>query len=109
VILEIKNFDLLNKKDIPRYYYYNRFSILDLTLAMTEVSPLISNCTIDEDNPISSNHEVIQFEITSDSDNQSLSLTAKNWNAIKADWEGFSKYLTGRMESSSDIWITLHQ
>jgi hypothetical protein len=83
--------------------------VLDLAFSMVAVTPLISNWAIDEENPTTSDHEVIHFDNTSDGEKYMLPLSNEKWNWKKADWEGFSKYLKERTEISREVWITLHQ
>jgi hypothetical protein len=59
--------------------------VLDLTFSTAVVTPRISNRDIDEENPTSSDHEVIHFDITSDSEEHMLPLTNEKWNWKKAD------------------------
>jgi hypothetical protein len=73
------------------------------------VTPLISNRAIDEDNPTSSDHEVIHLDITSDSEEHMLPPPNEKWNWKKADWEGFSKHLKERTEISREVWMILHR
>jgi hypothetical protein len=108
-LLEQNDFDLLNKEDTPTHHNNNGSLVLDLTFSTTDVTPRISNWTVDEDNQTSSDHEVIHFEITLNSKEHILPLTNEKWNWKKADWEGFSKYLTERSEISRDVWTTLHR
>jgi hypothetical protein len=74
-LLEQNDFDLLNEEDTPTYHYNNGSSVIDLTFSTAGVTPLMSNRAIDEDNPTSSDHEVIQFDTTSDSEEHLLPLT----------------------------------
>ena len=108
-LLEQNDFDLLNEEDTPTRHYNNGSSVLDLTFSTADVTPLISNWTVDEDNPTSSDHEVIHFDITSDSEEHILPLTNEKWNWKKAEWEGFSEHLKERTEISRDVWTTLHR
>ena len=64
-ITEEGNFDLLNEEDTPTYHYAHGSSVLDLTFSSPPITPLISNWAIDEDNPTSSDHELIRFDISS--------------------------------------------
>jgi hypothetical protein len=73
------------------------------------VTQLISKWAIDKDNPTSSHHEVIQFEIISDSEEHILSLTNEKWNWKKVDREGFCKHLKESKEISRDLSTTLHR
>jgi hypothetical protein len=82
--------------------------VLELTFSRVAVTPLISNWAIDEDNPTSSDHEVIHFDITYNSEQHILPLTNEKWNWQKGDWEGFLKHFKERREISRDLWTTLH-
>jgi hypothetical protein len=88
---------------MPTYYYNNGSSVRDLTFSIAVITPLISNWARDEDNPTSSDHEVIHFDITSDSEEHILPLTNEKWNWKKADWAGFSKHLKERTEISRGV------
>ena len=79
-ILETGDFDLINEEDTPTYHCTNGSSVLDLTFSSPQVTNLISNWAIDEDNPTSSDHEVIKFDITANNDNQVLPPTTERWN-----------------------------
>jgi hypothetical protein len=83
--------------------------VLDLTFCKAVVTPLISNWAIDEDNPTSSDHEVIHFDITSDIEEHILPLTIEKWNWKKADGKGFSKHLKESTTISRDVQTTLHR
>src|ERR1700710_967200 len=107
-ISEAGNFDLLNEEDTPTYHYAHGSSVLDLTFSSPPITPLISNWAIDEDNPTSSDHELIRFDISS-TENTILDVpTNERWNWKKADWENFGKNLKERSDSTSDIWQALH-
>jgi hypothetical protein len=108
-LLEQNHFDLLSDGDTPTCHYNNGSSVIDLTFSMSVVTPLISNWAIDGDNPTSSDHEVIQCDITSDSEEQILHLTNEKWNWKQVDWEGFSKHLKESTEIRRDVWTTLHR
>src|SRR5436853_4677394 len=84
-ILESDDFDLINEEDTPTYHYTNGSSVLDLAFSMPSITPLISNWAVDQDHPTSSDHELIRYEITSESDEQVLPPTTERWNWKKAD------------------------
>src|SRR5205807_3606242 len=71
-ILENGDFDLINEEDTPTYHYSNGSSVLDLTFSSPQITDLVSNWAVDEDNPTSSDHEMIKYEITANNDNQVL-------------------------------------
>jgi hypothetical protein len=64
------------------------------------VVPLISNWALDEDNPTSSDYQVIHFDITSDSEKHILPLTNNKWNWKKADRELFKLRLSNNYRES---------
>ena len=64
----------------PTYHYANGSSVLDLMFSSPQVIDLIGNWAVDEDNPTSSDHEMIKYEITADNDNQVLPPTTERWN-----------------------------
>ena len=68
-ILENGDFDLINEEDTPTYHYSNGSSVLDLTFSSPQITDLVSNWAVDEDNPTSSDHEMIKYEITAKNDN----------------------------------------
>src|SRR5437660_7516913 len=107
--LERGDFNLINEADTPTYHYANGSSVLDLTFSSPQVTDLISNWAVDEDNPTSSDHETIKYEITANNDNQVLPPTTKRWNWKKADWDAFSKTLKETAEATKEIWTQLHQ
>jgi hypothetical protein len=74
--------------------------VIDLTFSTVVVTPLSSHWAIDEDNRTSSDHVVIHFDITSDSEEHILPLTNEQWNWKKVDWEEFSKQLKERTKIS---------
>src|SRR5437588_3463575 len=76
-ILENGDFDLINEEDTPTYHYSNGSSVLDLTFSTPQITDLVSNWALDEDNPISSDHEMIKYEITANNDNQVLKLRVR--------------------------------
>ena len=107
-ILEEGDFDLINEEDTPTYHYTNGSSVLDLAFCTPTITPMISNWAVDEDNPTSSDHELIRFEISSDSDEQILPPTTERWNWKKADWDAFSKTLKETSDATEGIWTQLH-
>ena len=108
-ILEKGDFDLINEEDTPTYHYAEVSSVLDLAFSTPPVTPLISNWAVDDDNPTSSDHELIRFDITADSDEQVLPPTTERWNWQKADWDAFTKTLQETAEATKDIWTQLHE
>src|SRR5436853_5217868 len=108
-ILEHVDFDLINEEDTPTYHYSNGSSVLDLTFSSPQITDLVSNWAVDEDNPISSDHEMIMYEITANNDNQVLPPRTERWNWKKADWDSFSKTLKETAEATKEIWIQLHE
>jgi hypothetical protein len=107
-LLEQNDFDILNEEDTSTYYYNNGSSATNLSFTMAVVTPLIRNWAIDEDDATSAEHEVIHFDITSDSKEHILPLTNEKWNWKMADWEGFSKHLKETTKISKDVWMILH-
>ena len=108
-ILERGDFDLINEEDTPTYHYANGSSVLDLTFSSPQITDLISNWAVDEDNPTSSDHEMIKYEITANNDNQVIPPTTERWNWKKADWDAFSKTLKETAEATKEIWTQLHE
>ena len=108
-ILEEGDYDLINEEDTPTYHYSNGSSVLDLAFSSPPVTALISNWAIDEDNASGSDHEIIKFEITADSDNQVIPPTTERWNWKKADWELFAKTLKETSDATRDVWSQLHK
>jgi hypothetical protein len=108
-ILEKGDFDLINEEDTPTYHYTNGSSVLDLAFSTPLITPLISNWAVDEDKPTSSDHELIKFEINSNSDDQILPPSTERWNWKKADWKGFSNTLLETTEATKEIWKQLHE
>ena len=83
--------------------------MLDLAFSTPPITPLISNWTVDEDHPTSSDHELIRFEITFESDEQVLPPTTERWNWKKADWDAFTKTLQETAEATKEVWTQLHE
>src|SRR5437588_5329827 len=108
-ILENGDFDLINEEDTPNYHDSNGSSVLDLTFTSPQITDLLSNWAVDEDNPTSSDHEMIKYEITANNDNQVLPPTTERWNWKKADWDSFSKTLKETAEAIKEIWTQLHE
>src|SRR5205085_6514069 len=108
-ILEADDFNLINEEDTPTYHYTNGSSVLDLAFSMPAVTPLISNWAVDEDHPTSSDHELIRYEITAESDEQVLPPTTERWNWKKADWDAFTKTLRDTAEATKEVWTQLHE
>ena len=108
-ILKAGDFDLINEEDTPTYHYSNGSSILDLAFSSPPVTSLISNWAIDEDNASGSDHEIIKFEITSDSDDQVLPPTTERWYWKEADREAFTKTLKDTSKATKDVWSGLHE
>ena len=102
-ILEEGDYKLINKDDTPTYHYSNGSSVLDLAFSSPPVTTLISNWAIDEDNASGSDHEIIKFEITADSDDQVIPPTTERWNWNKADWESFTKTLKETSDATKDV------
>jgi hypothetical protein len=69
---------------------------------------LISNWAIDEDNPTSSDHELIRFDISSTENTMLEAPPNERWNWKKANWDNFGKHLKEQSDSTSDIWKALH-
>ena len=108
-ILEEGDYDLINEEDTPTYHYSNGSSVLDLAFSSPPVTALISNWAIDEDNASGSDHEIIKFEITAESDDQVIPPTTERWNWKKADWESFTKTLKETSDATKGVWSQLHE
>ena len=108
-ILEEGDYDLIKEEDIPTYHYSNGSSVLDLAFSSPLVTALISNWAIDEDNASGSDHEIIKFEITAESDDQVIPPTTERWNWKKADCESFTKTLKETSDATKGVWSQLHE
>jgi Endonuclease-reverse transcriptase len=64
-LIENKNLQLINKPDIPTYYFRNGngTSILDLTLSTPQINSFIREWKVDNNIESGSDHEVILFSI----------------------------------------------
>jgi Endonuclease-reverse transcriptase len=62
-ILEKGNFDLINEEDTPTFHYNQGSSVLDLVFSSPSLTPSIINWAVDDENPTTSDHELIRFEI----------------------------------------------
>ena len=108
-ILEEGEYDLINEEDTPTYHYTNGSSVLDLAFCTSTITPLITNWAVDDENPTSSDHEMIKFEINSGSEEHTLPPSTERWNWKKADWDAFSKTLKETSEATKDVWTQLHE
>ena len=108
-ILEEGDFGLINEEDTPTYHYSIGSSVLDLAFSSPPVTSLISNWAIDEANASGSDHELIKFEITAESDDQVIPTTTERWNWKKADWESFTKTLKETSEATKGLSSQLHE
>src|SRR6266705_2893381 len=91
------NLQLLNEEDIPTYNYRNGTgtSVLDLTFATPTSTESITSWAVDDEATTGSDHEVIRFEHTIATLEDTVPHPAcQQFNFRKADWNHFSTSLS---------------
>jgi hypothetical protein len=94
-LIEEHGWHLANTLDTPTYHYRKGTgsSVLDLMFAAQAVAREVSNWAVDEENPTSSDHKVVLFQISMLYPDTEHKTTEPCLNWCKTNWDTFSSTL----------------
>ncbi len=107
--LDVQDCELLNTPDETTYthYFENPSSVIDLTFTTSAMLAFVKDWQINEEIAIGSDHEVIQFVISTKEAEMVESSLNPPYNTAKADWTKFAKQLQQESAKISDLAKTL--
>jgi len=107
--LDVQDCELLNTPDETTYthYFENPSSVIDLTFTTSAMLAFVKDWQINEEIAIGSDHEVIQFVISTKEAEMVESSLNPPYNTVKADWTKFAKQLQQESAKISDLAKTL--
>jgi hypothetical protein len=106
ILIEEHGWHLANTPDTPTYHYRNGIgsSVLDLMRAAPAVAMEVSNWAVDEENPTSSDHEVVLFQISMLHPDTEHETPQPRLNWRKTNWDAFTSTLQNLSTDNYSLW-----